>query len=60
MNLIFRLSTQVKDTESASETILLNDSLNNCMANKNTMKKTINTKSTDTTENFDTFIEKMN
>ncbi|AEV68708.1 hypothetical protein [Acetivibrio clariflavus] len=59
MNLIFRLSAQVKDTESASETVILTESLNNCIANKNTIKKSINTKTNDNTENFDTFLEKI-
>ncbi len=59
MNLIFRLSTQVKDIESASETVILTESLNNCIANKNAIKKSINTKSNDNAENFDTFIEKI-
>lgn len=59
MNLIFRLSTQVKDIESASETVILTESLNNCIASKNALKKSINTKSNDNTENFDTFLEKM-
>ena len=58
MNLIFRLSTQVKDIESASETVILTESLNNCIANMNVIKKSINTKSNDNVENFDTFIEK--
>ena len=59
MNLIFRLSSQVKDTESASETVILTESLDNCIANKNVIKKTINTKSNDNPENFDTFLEKI-
>lgn len=58
MNLNFRLSNQVKDIESASETILLAESLNNCIASKNAIKPNINTRSQDNTENFDTFIEK--
>lgn len=58
MNLNFRLSTQVKDTESASETVILSESLNNCIANKNTIKPNI--KPQDNTDNFDTFIEKKN
>lgn len=58
MNLNFRLSTQVKDTESASETVILSESLNNCITNKNTIKPNI--KPQDNTENFDTFIEKKN
>lgn len=56
MNLNFRLSTQVKDTESASETVILSESLNNCIINKNTIRPNI--KPQDNTENFDTFIEK--
>lgn len=58
MNLNFRLSTQVKDTESASETVILSESINNCITNKNTIKPNI--KPQDNTENFDTFIEKRN
>jgi len=57
--MIFRLSAQVKDTESASETVILTESLNNCIANKNTIKKSVNTKANDNTENFDTFLEKI-
>lgn len=59
MNLIFRLSTQVKDTESASETVIFTESLNNNIAIKNTIKKSVNTKTNDNTENFDTFLEKI-
>jgi len=59
MNMIFRLSTQVKDTESASETVILTESLNNNIAIKNTIKKSINTKTNDNPENFDTFLEKI-
>ena len=58
MNLNFRLSTQVKDTESAAETVILNESLNNCITNKNAIRPNINIKTQDNTENFDTFIEK--
>ena len=58
MNLNFRLSTQVKDTESASETVILSESLNNCIINKNTIRPITNIKPQDNTENFDTFIEK--
>ena len=56
MNLNFRLSTQVKDTESASETVIFSQSLNNSIINKNTIRPNI--KPQDNTENFDTFIEK--
>lgn len=59
MNLNFRISTQVKDIESASETVLLTESLSNCIAAKNASKPNINTKSQENTGNFDTFIEKI-
>jgi hypothetical protein len=59
MNRNFRLSTQVKDIESASETVILTESLNNCIANKNAIKPNVNTKSNDNSENFDTFLEKI-
>ncbi|OPZ91342.1 MAG: hypothetical protein BWY74_01985 [Firmicutes bacterium ADurb.Bin419] len=59
MNLNFRTSTQVKDIESASETVLLTESLNNSATAKNATKPNPNTKSQDNNENFDTFIEKI-
>lgn len=59
MNLNFRISTQVKDIESASETVLPTESLSNCVAIKNAAKPNINTKPQDNTDNFDTFIEKI-
>lgn len=59
MNLNFRISAQVKDIESASETVLLTESLSNCVTIKSSVKPNVNSKNQDDTENFDTFIEKI-